>query len=70
MNDPQKYRVNLICACDADIAYGYGATIKEARANAIKFFRRDHRRGAKWRAEIIEHAVEHNGGSHYEEIPS
>lgn len=71
MSDPTKFRVILLCKCQLDAAEGYGATLEEARANAIKFFQKGHGKRAKWREEISEHAVEHgNGGSHYEEIPS
>lgn len=69
--DPTRYRVTLICKCANDAAEGYGATVKEARANAITFFRKDHGRRAKWQTEITEHAVTTAGGSsHYEELPS
>jgi hypothetical protein len=73
MSDPTKYRVTLLCKCQLDAAEGYGSTLEEARANAVKFFQKDHGKRAKWREEIAEHAVPNYPGgtaSHYEEIPS
>lgn len=67
-NDPTKFRTTLICSCNSDAAEGYGPTREQARANAIKFFRKAHGRRATWRDEFTEVAVEHGGGgSHYEE---
>lgn len=69
MIDETLYRVTLICSCNNDIAFGYGATVDVARTAAIEFFRKDHGRRARWREEIVEKAVEnaHSNGSHYEE---
>lgn len=69
MSDPTKYRVTLLCKCQLDAAFGYGATLEEARTHAVFFFQKHHGKRAKWREEFVEHAVEHgNGGSHYEEV--
>lgn len=68
-DDPTRFRVNLICACQNDLAFGYGPTLEEARANAERTFRRQHGRRARWVDVITEQAVEHTGGgSHYEQV--
>jgi len=64
--DPQRYRVNLICGCNNDLAYGYGATVEEARGNARTFFRRHHGRMVKIKEEIVEKVTD--DGTHYEEV--
>ncbi len=74
-SDPTLYRVTLICACNNDLAYAYGATIEQARMKAVAFFRKDHGKRARWREEIVEHAVPNDGrsmtsGSHYVECVS
>lgn len=69
MDDPTKFRVNLLCSCNADMAFGYGPTPEAAKAEAERCFRKQHGRRAKWTEEILEHAVTTAGGSsHYEEI--
>ena len=66
--DPTKYRVSLLCRCKADLTYGYGSTVEEARKAARAAWRRYHR-AEKIAEEVVEHAVPHsNGGSHYEEV--
>lgn len=65
--DNQKYRVNLICACQNDAAYGYGSTPMEARRVAEMHFRQHHGAKAKYTQIVVEEAVAHvGGGSHYE----
>lgn len=68
-DDATKYRVTLVCACNADMAYGYGASVAEAEQTARREFRRQHGRAAKVGERIVEHAVESaSGASHYEEL--
>jgi hypothetical protein len=62
--DPQRFRVNLLCPCRNDLAYGYGATIDEARGNAKLCFRQHHGR-RKPAEEVIEKVTD--DGTHYEE---
>lgn len=64
--DPQKYRVNLICSCQQDVAYGYGANPLDARRNAEHAFREHHGTKTQYRQIVVEEAVPHAGGSHYE----
>jgi hypothetical protein len=64
--DNQKYRVNLICQCQDDAAFGYGATPDAARRNAEGFFREHHGAKGQYRQIVVEHAVAHTDGSHYE----
>lgn len=67
--DPFLYRVSLVCSCNNDISYGYGATVAEADARANKELRKHGRRKAVDR--IVEIAVTtRNGSSHYEEVQS
>jgi hypothetical protein len=68
VDDPRKYRVTLICRCVNDYAEGYGPTPEAARATAYKFFYKDNHKPADMHEEILEHAVEQAGGSHYEEV--
>jgi hypothetical protein len=64
-----KYRVTLICKCQADYAEGYGPTPEVAKQNAYHFFHKDHGRHAKPAAEILEVTVTRPGGSlGYEEV--
>lgn len=65
MDDPQRYRVNLICPCKNDLAYGYGPTVEQARENARRFFRREHKR-QRPAEEIVERVSA--DGTHYEEV--
>lgn len=64
--DNQKYRVNLVCACQQDVAYGYGADPLVARRNAEIAFREHHGTKTQYRQIVVEEAVPHDGGSHYE----
>jgi hypothetical protein len=63
-HDPQRFRVNMICPCQNDLAYGYGATIAEAGQNAVRCFRRNH--GRRKPAEVVIEEVTADG-THYEE---
>ena len=66
--DPTKYRVTLVCKCAADFAEGYGETVEEADACALRWFLKNHKR-SDVADRIVEHAVQHQGGGwHYEEI--
>lgn len=65
--DLQKWRVNLICSCNNDLAYGYGPTKMVAIANAWRYFRKEHPKD-KPTEEIIECVAA--DGSHYEEVYS
>lgn len=64
MSDPSAYRVNLICSCQNDIAYGYGATPLQARYIAESEFKKHHGTKAKYTQIIVEQAAA--DGSHYE----
>jgi len=65
--DNEKYRVNLICSCQQDVAYGYGADPLVARRNAEMVFREHHGAKTQYRQIVVEEAVTHaGGGSHYE----
>lgn len=69
LTDPTRYRVSLVCECNNDLAYGYGATVAEADAVAVAEFRKHHGRRARWNDRIVEHTVTTAGGSsHYEEV--
>jgi hypothetical protein len=65
--DPDRFRVNLLCGCKMDLAYGYGATVEEARANALAWFRKNHGSREKVAEEIVEQVSA--DGTHYEEMP-
>ena len=70
-NDPTKYRTTLICACNGDLAEGYGPTAEASRLKAVAIFRRAHGKAAKWTEEVLECAVPNGPGStasHYEEV--
>ena len=69
--DPTRYRVNLLCSCKNDLIYGYGGSIAEARKVAQREFRKHWRADHALRVveEIVEVAVDHGFGSHYEEVP-
>lgn len=54
--DPQLYRVNLICACQNDIAFGYGPDEAAARAVAEGIFREEHGSKALYTQIVIEKA--------------
>lgn len=64
--DNLKYRCNLICVCQQDVAYGYGATPLLARRQAEFHFREHHGSKTQYRQIVVEEAVPHEGGSHYE----
>jgi hypothetical protein len=66
--DNEAFRVNLICACQQDVAYGFGATVHEARDNAERVFVENHGRKTQYRQVVVEQAVAHTGGSHYETL--
>lgn len=66
VTDHEKYRVNLICSCQQDAAYGYGATPMDARRTAEQHFRKHHGAKGRYRQIIVEEATPHaGGGSHY-----
>ena len=65
-SDPQRFRVNLLCACRMDLAYGYGETLEAARTQAVKEFQDHHGKRTKWVEEIPERVSA--DGTHYEEI--
>lgn len=64
-----RYRVNLICSCQNDVAFGRGPTEADARAIAEKEFVAHHGRKATYIQVLVEKAVQHDdaGGWHYEE---
>jgi hypothetical protein len=62
--DPQEFRVNLICACQNDIAYGFGATLLDARTIAESEFKKAHGAKAKYTQIVVERVTD--DGSHYE----
>lgn len=73
--DPRAFRVNLICSCQNDIAYGYGPSVLDARYIAEAEFLKTHGRDAKYTQIVVECAVEgkqcsyyetHSAGLHYE----
>jgi glycerophosphoryl diester phosphodiesterase len=66
--DSEAFRVNLICACQNDVAYGYGATVLNARYNAERAFVEHHGRKTQYRQVVVEQAVAHTGGAHYETL--
>lgn len=69
--DPTKYRTTLICACNGDLAEGYGPSAEASRLRAIAIFRKAHGKAATWSEEVLEWAVPNGPGStdsHYEEV--
>lgn len=64
--DVHAYRVTLICDCQNDAAYGLGPNPEAARIVAEVEFTRHHGKRAQYTQIITEHAVPHDGGSHYE----
>lgn len=62
-----RFRVNLICDCQQDVAFGRGPTEAEARAIAEREFVAHHGRKATYIQVLVEKAVAHEGGWHYEE---
>jgi len=64
IEDPQAFRVNLICACQNDVAYGYGATLLDARYVAEAAFKRHHGSKAKYTQIVVERVTD--DGARYE----
>jgi hypothetical protein len=65
--DPEAFRVSLICGCQQDVAYGYGSSLDEARRVAENVFVEAHGKRTPYTQVINEKAVEHaRSGAHYE----
>lgn len=65
--DATKYRCTIICKCNGDYAEGYGPTAGAAEKSALVFWRKGGHKKRDISEKIREVAVEHRGGSHYEE---
>jgi hypothetical protein len=63
--DARAYRVSLVCACQNDVAYGFGTTLEEARATAEHFFHAEHGKRAKFTQIVNERAVTTDNGASY-----
>lgn len=70
LSDEQAaFRVDLVCSCNNDIAYGYGESVDYARQLARYCLVRDHGRAVRVRVEIVQKAVRTlSGGWRYEEM--
>lgn len=64
MTDLRAYRVNLICSCQNDVAYGFGPNEDAARIVAEVEFRRAHGADATYTQVVVEKATA--DGSRYE----
>ena len=60
-------RVSLVCSCQNDVAFGRAPTEEAARAIAEHEFVKAHGRQATYTTVVVERAVDHDGGWHYEE---
>lgn len=61
------FRVSLVCSCQNDVAFGRAQTEQAAREIADREFIKAHGRQAAYTTIVVERAVDHDGGWHYEE---
>jgi hypothetical protein len=68
-NDRDLYtvRVSLVCSCQNDVAFGRAPNEEAAREIAEREFIKAHGRRATYTTVVVERAVDHDGGWHYEE---
>ena len=65
--DLYTVRVSLVCSCQNDVAFGRAPTEEAAREIAEREFVKAHGRQATYTTVVVERAVDHDGGWHYEE---
>ena len=65
--DLYTFRVSLVCSCQNDVAFGRAPTEQAAREIAEREFTKAHGRQATYNTVVVERAVDHDGGWHYEE---
>ena len=65
--DLYTFRVSLVCSCQNDVAFGRAPTEEAAREIAEREFTKAHGRQATYNTVMVERAVDHDGGWHYEE---
>ena len=65
--DLYTFRVSLVCSCQNDVAFGRAPTEEAAREIAEREFTKAHGRQATYNTVVVERAVDHDGGWHYEE---